>query len=587
MIRAAISTASFRLRAGWKVAALMTAVGASALAVLFIGQSVSSGDQVAGTTLAITSPAQVGDALNWTSGYKEAGALQNLALKDLLLLLLGAGWVALVTALVTIVTRAAAQAAIRRGDVAVRRAVGASKASLRLALVIEVGVIAALMMAGALLLGYAGTRIGVAMWPGPGDLRFTPGIGFLLLAFAAAMTLVLWIGANLRENIAHQEEAEVPLTLPAAQLGIGLAVLVAGSLVLGRAAEITRSVNQPGSETGSIVGLRLSDAGPEERAQRYGVLLDSLSGMDDVKIVSLTNAGAQSGLGVMDMVTTDCGQCVEGTIILRFHNFKGLHQFVSPDTFKAHHIQLLEGRAFTRDDDWDAPRVAVVGRHLAYRHFQGGDAVGRDIFVASGWPGRPYKVIGIVDDPPVRGLNGAERPISNIFLSVLQHPPVSSELLIRPAEAHALRGLSGVVTEAERAHEEAGPLKWFAFWFGVAGWVILGIAVVGTFTMLRLWVRSRAAELGVRRSVGATRVRIVLFVIRRTIMVAIAGVALGLFLLGSIVRPSLGDLFVNLPAWNPGLVILLSLLLSGVAVAGAMIPTWRLLRGSTLTSSSE
>ena len=138
------------------------------------------------------------------------------------------------------------------------------------------------------------------------------------------------------------------------------------------------------------------------------------------------------------------------------------------------------------------------------------------------------------------------------------------------------------MSRAEIDRRSAEPIRWFAAWFGVAGWVTLGIAVVGTFTMLNMWVRSRAAELAVRRAVGATRLRISLFVISRTILVAIGGVGLGLFLFGSIVRPSIADLFADLPSWNPGLVIRLSLLLAGTALAGSLLPTLSLLKKKSL-----
>ncbi|HEV8122995.1 MAG TPA: FtsX-like permease family protein [Gemmatimonadales bacterium] len=600
MIRPSLSTAKFRLRASWKSVALMVALGGGALGVLFMAQSFSSGAHAGGAPLSLSPIRPVGDVLRWTADHREASAVQVQALDDLLTLFLGVGWVALASALVTIISRAAGQSAVRRGDVAVRRAVGASRGTLRLSLLFEVGAASGLILLAGLGVGLAATRAAGAAWPGSGSSGFAPRVAFLLIALAVVVSIVLWVSANLRENIAHQDEGEVPLALPAGQLGFGMAILVGGSLILGRASGMTSPVGGAAGSGGSVIPLELADSVPKDRSERYRTLLDNLAADESIEDASLTNPGAHAGLGVVDLVTTDCGQCPDGTIILQFHSFPGLHEFVSPDTFKARGIHVLQGRGFTMEDDWNAPRVAVVSRHLAYRHFQGGDAVGRDIFVASGWPARPYKVIGIVDDAPSPALGGSEQPLSTVYLGVLQHPPAATELVIRPARGDRVpQHLDGVLsralgphftrgptmTQGEIARGNAAPIQWFATWFGLAGWVILAIAVVGTFTMLHLWVRSRSAELGLRRAVGATRSRVYLFVLRRTMIVAVGGVALGLFLFASLVRPSFTDLFADLPAWNLEMVIRLSLLLAMAAFAGSILPTWRILRSPPAVSS--
>jgi hypothetical protein len=591
-IRASVSTAKFRLRAGWTSVAIMVALGGAALGVLFMAQSFS-GHGAGALSLSPLQP--VGNVLRWTAERREASALQAQALEDLLSLLLGAGWIALASALVTIISRAAAQSALRRGDGAVRRAVGASKGVLRLSLLIEVGVASSLILLAGLGIGFVATRTGVAMWPGSGSAGFSPRVAFLLITLAVVMGIVLLIGANLRENIAHQEGGQVPLALPAGQLGFGFAILVGGSLVLGRATEITRIAARSSGAPGSVIALQVADSAAKDRSERYRRLLDRLSADESIGTVSLTNAGASAGLGVVDLVTTDCGQCPDGGIILKFHSFDGLHEFVSPDTFESQGIPVVQGRGFALDDDWDAPRVAVVSRHLAYRHFEGGDAVGRDIFVASGWPARPYKVIGIVEDHASYALGGAGKPLSTVYLSVLQHPPTNTELVVRTPRGRSaprnleaqLAGVLGahsrmgpLVSEEERARHDAAPVQWLAFWFKIAGWAMLGIAVVGTFTILSMWVRSRAAELVLRRSVGATRLRITLYVISRTMVVAVGGVGLGLFLFAAIVRPSIADLFADLPTWDPGLVNRLALLFVATALAGSLLPTVKALRKS-------
>jgi predicted lysophospholipase L1 biosynthesis ABC-type transport system permease subunit len=236
--------------------------------------------------------------------------------------------------------------------------------------------------------------------------------------------------------------------------------------------------------------------------------------------------------------------------------------------------------------------VAVVNRHLALRHYEHGDAIGRDIFIASGWPATPYKVVGIVEDEPSPVLGAALEPRPTVYLSVLQHPPVNAELLIEGGrQLPALEGMATDTAISQRAlaRREANPLRWFAAWFRLGGLVMLAIALLGTFTTLRMWVRSRAAELGLRRSVGATKLSVAMFVLRHAVAMAAGGLAIGLFLFAVIARPSIADLFADLPAWNGNVVLSLGVLLVGTAIASALLATWTLLQRppSAILATSE
>ena len=122
-------------------------------------------------------------------------------------------------------------------------------------------------------------------------------------------------------------------------------------------------------------------------------------GCPDVEAVGLANPGMALGLGPVDGITTDCGRCAQGGLPTRFKLVRAIHQFVSPDTFRALGTAMVEGRGFT-----DAgPRGVRAGGDrepgIARRDFEGGRAVGRKIMLAV--DGRDwYDVIGIVARPP-------------------------------------------------------------------------------------------------------------------------------------------------------------------------------------------
>jgi hypothetical protein len=588
MLRPALSTAKSRLKVRWKSVALTVLVGGAALALLFAAQSFTA----PGEGLQLDPIPATGTVLAWTSEMREAASFRAEALRDLLLLLVGLGYVTLLVTIVTAGSRSAAEAAARRAELSVRRAVGASRMTLLGALLIETGVILVAIVAAGLALGSIGTRIGGSLWPGVlGNLRFAPSWNPLLVVVGLTVLVVLVVGATSRVRMTESDEAPVPLTVPAAQLGFCLAILVAGSMVLDRSKELTMTPTGA-DQSGTVISLRLSETTREQRSRRYQSMLDELAGDDSITTASLTSPGAVLGMGPVDLVTTDCGMCPSATIILQYHSFPAVHEFVSADTFKAQRIPVTEGRGITPDDTWSSPRVAVVNRHLALRHYEHGDAIGRDIFIASGWPATPYKVVGIVEDEPSPVLGAALEPRPTVYLSVLQHPPVNAELLIEGGrQLPALEGMATDTAISQRAlaRREANPLRWFAAWFRLGGLVMLAIALLGTFTTLRMWVRSRAAELGLRRSVGATKLSVAMFVLRHAVAMAAGGLAIGLFLFAVIARPSIADLFADLRAWNGNVDLSLGVLLVGTAIASALLATWTLLQRppSAILATSE
>src|SRR5207249_1104932 len=204
-----------------------------------------------------------------------------------------------------------------------------------------------------------------------------------------------------------------------------------------------------------------------------------------------------------------CGNCTQGGISLPLQPVMATHYLVSADTFRTMGLVVSAGRGITTGDGWRAPRVAVLSRSLAMHHFQNGKAVGRRILVGgerSDW----YRVVGVVEDQRPAGFGTGLQPSDAVYLSVLQHPAPTVDLLVRAprdaarasAVSHDLRDALGttdvsVVRMAFRAFlvKQAAPLVWFGRMLGIEGWVILVLATFGTFVVMQLWVRSLLLEL--------------------------------------------------------------------------------------------
>ena len=542
--------------------------------------------------------------VGWSQDAQGPAATQQQGVDVLFHLLLGTAVATLAIAAVTILALFGARASRRESEMLVSRAVGASRRTLAASALFESVIVAAAVLASGCAAGMLAARWAVGSWPG----RILPGELIPSLAPLVTMGAVILAGAILPLIFARSSrivEAEVKpagLLGPAVlQLGVSLAVLGVSALLSRHAVILTAGMNSP-ARNGQVFELTAADPRPADRAARYASLLDQLDGGRS-KLVSLTSPGTLVGLGTLSTVTTDCGICSSGGMALRWHLVWTTHQFVSADSFKALGVHLVAGRGISRADGWNEKPVAVISRALAARHFQKGEAIGRQMLVGDD-PRTWHTVVGVVDDPPATALGGRLQPRYTVYLSILQHPIESAELLVRappadeavPFVRHALQaalgpGSMGTGPIAERAviAAEAAPLVWFSRWFAVEGWATLAIAVVGTFTLMRIWVLSLRPELGLRRAVGAPRGRLLLGILARAARTGLIGAAFGLWF-GQAIWSTLPSVMTGAAAWDSRVLLRFTLLLVVATLAGALFPAWRAMRstpGSLLGSEGD
>jgi len=404
-----------------------------------------------------------GDSLgmNWGPYALTPIAMRQWGVHMLFNLLAGVAIGVLVVAAMTVLSVASAQAAARAREIAVRRAVGASRRVLLATGLIEGATTAGAALAVGGIAGVLCARFTLARWPGG---LHPPGVWWNVVAVALALAPIL-LGAMLpylavrHRSVREITDRRLELTIPVLQLGLSLTVLTAGSLLLRRARELTASASSRAA-SGQLFAIASSASDPAARSAAYATMLRGLKRQPGVRAASLTSPGALVGLGMNDVVMAQWG----GYFGLP-HTVFATHYLISADTFRTLHLPVLAGRGITAADDWHAPRVAVVSHALATNNFAGGQVVGRKIQVIRGafeW----YTVVGVVADQPATALGAKLQPREAVYLSVLQHPAPNLELLVRGNGATAARAAlsqghvvtRSVASEASVIAAEAAPL---------------------------------------------------------------------------------------------------------------------------------
>ena len=497
----------------------------------------------------------------------------------------------------------------RRGEIAVRLALGATRSRIVRLLVLENLVLATPGAALGLALSWRGIppMITYAEWlAAPQRLYLNGDVDGLVIAFAAVVACgcVLVFGLvpalqSSRVNLVSvingdasprsAARGRMRSGLVVAQVAVSLLLLV-GAGMTARSLDAARRAN-PGFERSHVTGLGVDTKQNGYDLARglvfYRRLLDAARAGAGVEAATLAT--------VQPLAFLETGSrrvAIEGYEPKRGEDLAFLFNVVGPDYFRTLRIGLPAGREFEDRDNETATPVVVVNSTLAHTFWGGAtNALGKRVRVGDDvW----RTVVGVAAD--VKYLQISEAPRPYVYLPFFQSYRSDMMLHTRgPAPVEALveqaRGFV-ISVDPELPILFARPLTELtmgAFLFLnlmatmllVFGAVGMALAALGTYGLVSYTVKQSTREIGIRMALGASGRSVVREFLGRGLSLGLTGAALGVAVSFGVGR-LLGSVLFGVGATDAvSFVRALAIVLGGVTVA-TIVPAWRVTRTDPL-----
>ena len=540
---------------------------------------------------ATTEVAAIGRALKLEHGSRmDAASFGLLAFRErfvrdirgVLFVLAGAVGLLLAIACSNVANLLLVRAAARRKEVALRAALGASRARLARQFITEALLLT--LVAGGLgaLLASWSVQLIVGLYHGnlprvgeigvsPSVLLFSLAISFLI---AIALGFVPIIHASRRQLQNDLQDAGRGTSTSqsrarnlfiVAQVALTLMLLV-GAGLLGRSFQRLVAVD-PGFRTESVVAMTVLLPYPEDEskkrtlAQFHHQLIERLSALPGVTNIGGTSALPMSGNGANGTFIEERGGAPATTMQELIKQFDALspsersrdadYRAASAGYFAAMGIPLLRGRLFQEGDGPDAPHVAVVSEALAKRYWPNEDPIGKQIQYGN-MDGdlHPLTIVGVVGDVRDNGLERDPRP--TVYTNYFQRPAATSEFSIVARGRDDVAGLTSAMRREARALNPEMPTKFetvqqivsasfdnrrfsmvmLAIFAGSA----LVLAMVGLYGVMAYITAQRTQEIGIRMALGAQRSDMLGMIFRQSFTLVIGGIMVGIIASVSLTR---------------------------------------------------
>jgi putative ABC transport system permease protein len=536
-----------------------------------------------------------------------------------LLVLAGAVSFVLLIACANVANLLLVRATTRHREMAIRAAIGGSRGRLVRQLLTESTLLSLLGGALGLLLGVAGIRallaINTAGLPRVGEDGSLVTVDWRVLGFTLAVSLFTGVlfglipalqasrgdltaslkeggsrsGMGLRSNKARS-------LLVVTEVALALILLIASALLIRTAVTLNRV--EPGFVAENVLTLRMSLTG---------------SRFEKTAAVEQVIRNGTERLRALPGVTTASATCclpLYGGFQLPFNIVgrssadpflgEGDWATVSPGYFEAFKIPVKRGRSFTDRDDSRAPAVAVINEAMARQYWPQGDPLEGRLIIGRGFT-REFEdeperqIIGVVGDTHDNGLN--KDPVPLMYVPQAQVPDAANALNVKiwplawivrtRVEPQSLSGaiqeelrqatglpVANVQSMAEVVSHSTSRQRFNMWLMTVFGVSALLLAAIGIYGLMTYAVEQRTQEIGIRLALGARAAQVKNMVVLQGMVLALAGVGIGVAAAWGLAR-FLATFLFGVGARDPAVFIGVPVMLSAVALLAVWLPARR------------
>jgi putative ABC transport system permease protein len=516
-------------------------------------------------------------------------------LRPALLALLVAAALVLLIACANLANLLLARATSRYKEIAMRRALGASRARITRQMLSESLVLALLGGPAGLLLAFAGTRVFYAALPAAWQPIARGGFDATVLTFAlVTMLLTVFLigmapawsasGFDLNEGLKDGQRSLLAgmgrrsfrAALVVGEVALAASLLTSATLLIKSFARLS-AVNM-GFAAENVLTVDLARTKGGEDAF-YKDVLERLSALPRVRA-----AGAIDFKPLYGGPTWGQDITIEGRPPRAPNDYiYAGHRSVSVGYFRAMGIPLLKGRTFVASDPERG--AAIISESMARRYWPGEDAVGKRFGVNCHEGGcRWNTVIGVVGDVKEEGAT-AEPATLMCFLEMMPKMTVVVRAAQDPTDLIAdVRGvirsvdsdqpIGSIRTMDNIVSEYVAPRRLTMLMAGLFAALALLLAMVGLYGVVSYSVAQRSHEFGIRMALGAERGDILRLVVGQGSKLILTGVGLGI--LGALALTRfMSSLLFGVRPDDPLIFLTATILLIAVALLASYIPARR------------
>jgi predicted permease len=259
---------------------------------------------------------------------------------------------------------------------------------------------------------------------------------------------------------------------------------------------------------------------------------------------------------------------------------------VSPDYFATMGIPLISGREFTRADDENAPRVAIVNQTMIARYWRGQNPIGQRLQVKGNW----VQVVGIVKDSKYYSID--ETPRAFFYVPLRQYFAIEPDIHIRTTqplqtiqtalirEVRALDpnlALYEMITLQEQVNRSTSHQLVAVALVALFGGLALLLASIGLYGVMSYTVSQSTRELGLRMALGAGTSNVLRLVLSRGLLLTTTGIITGIALALLLTR-LLGNLLYQVSPRDPLAFAAAFAVMTLASTAACFLPAWRATR---------